>query len=690
MKKICIFLFIGFLATSQLFGVEQNPVINIIKSISDFIMSPSKKKEKFKIIELNTLNKYKNTQKNFYITINDNILSQKEKNDEMDPNLYLEKSIIETIKGNKEKADFYANKAYEKDLKKEKQEEISTNLSEIKKKIKNKSNNEEDSTNEEFIFDENLTLMLANEFTDQYEVSIVKVSLVKSVKRNLSDKELQEEMKRTADKFYSKISNGVQAKALIEKCISDGEFEIALDILERSYNDTYIEEEYYKVTKLRIETLIGEREKRQQQLEKIRMEEDKKIKAEEDFLTKLYEEEKRKKELMKKNKWTALLGTKVTDSGQSIAIGIDGIFVTGYTYGGLYGNENQGDSDIYVMKVDFAGQRVWTKQFGSTDNDGGTGICAGKDGIYVTGYTRGDLDGQKNNGEADVFITKYDFNGSRMWTRLLGTPVKDKAKSITIADDGIYITGTTEGELDGQKNNGFWDIFVAKYDFNGNKKWTKMIGSSSHDEANGISAIDNYIYVVGQSIGNIDGLQSNGQSDIYIAKLNSSGNKIWSKLVGTKEADYAYSVSAGLDGVYITGESKGNFAGLSNKGDSDVVIMKYDVDGNRKWVKLLGTQANDYGYYIFARLDSVYVTGRTKGSFEGFSNNGGADIFLAKYDTDGNKQFVKMYGTPKDDECYGLCVGLDFYYITGETRGNLNDQNNIGGLDTFIVMLSDE
>ena len=48
MKKICIFLFIGFLATSQLFGVEQNPVINIIKSISDFIMSPSKKKEKFK------------------------------------------------------------------------------------------------------------------------------------------------------------------------------------------------------------------------------------------------------------------------------------------------------------------------------------------------------------------------------------------------------------------------------------------------------------------------------------------------------------------------------------------------------------------------------------------------------------------------------------------------------------------
>ena len=158
---------------------------------------------------------------------------------------------------------------------------------------------------------------------------------------------------------------------------------------------------------------------------------------------------------------------------------------------------------------------------------------------------------------------------------------------------------------------------------------------------------------------------------------------------GKNAGDYAYKISAGLDGIYITGETTGALDGQKSYGKSDIFITKYDFDGNKKWTRVLGSNENDYGNSLFVRLDGIYITGGTKGNLGGIKNNGQADIFIAKYDFNGVKKFTKLYGTSKDDICNDIIVGFNFFYLTGETSGNLEGKTNNGGSDIFVMMFSD-
>ena len=155
--------------------------------------------------------------------------------------------------------------------------------------------------------------------------------------------------------------------------------------------------------------------------------------------------------------WTQLLGSSDSDSAASISIADDGsIYITGNTYGDLDGQTNSGAYDVYITKFSSDGSKRWTQLLGSSEGDFGNSISAADDGsIYITGYTEGDLDGQTNSGDRDVFISKFNSDGSKQWTQLLGSSDWDSAASITTADDGsIYITGSTQGDLDGQTNSG--------------------------------------------------------------------------------------------------------------------------------------------------------------------------------------------------------------------------------------------
>lgn len=667
----CIMTFSSFYSFS-----EENVINKIVDKVVEFVSSPFKKK--LKKVDLSELKKYTNTQNDIFLKVNEKIIEIKEKQDPNNRNLLLERSIIESVKGNKEKAKEYIEKANAV------QSSTNDGMS-IKDQIKENKIVEE--VKDEFVFDEDLVMLLADEFTDNYEVSTIKALMVKTSGKKLSDKELEAEMKKIADKFYKNIKSGKEAKELIEKTIAQKEYKLALEFLERANNDKFLDDIYYTKTRGTLISLIEEQRRLEEELARKKLEEEERLRKEAEFAKKVYEEEQKKK--LSANKFTVLLGSKLSDSAQAVAIGVDGIYVTGYSYGDYNGIKNNGDSDIIVSKIDFSGNIVWAKMFGSGDSDSGTGIAVGEDGIYLTGSTRGDIDGKKAIGDADVFISKYDFNGNRKWTNILGTVEKDKSKSIAIGKDGIYVTGTTKGDIDGAKNNGMWDIFVAKYDFSGNKRWTKLYGGSSHDESNTISVVENDLYVAGYTLGAFDLGKNKGKSDAFLIKLNGSGNKVWTKMFGSTDSDYINSISAGFDGVYVTGETAG-VIGSKSYGNSDIFVSKFSHNGELMWSRQIGSVENDFGYYTFARLDEVYVTGRTKGAINGNNAFGKSDIFVGKFDASGNLKFAKTYGTSEDDECYGLCVGLDFYYIIGETRGKLNDKTNNGGLDAFVMMLSNE
>ena len=200
------------------------------------------------------------------------------------------------------------------------------------------------------------------------------------------------------------------------------------------------------------------------------------------------------------------LGTSSYDLATGVATDSSGnVYVTGYTLGGLDGT-NAGIYDLFVVKYSDNGTKDWTKQLGTSSNDVANGVATDSSGnVYVTGYTRGGLDGT-NAGSNDLFVVKYYDNGTKDWTKQLGTSSNDVANGVATDSSGnVYLTGYTLGGLDGT-NAGSNDLFVVKYYDNGTKDWTKQLGTSSNDVANGVATDSSgNVYLTGYTQGGLDG-----------------------------------------------------------------------------------------------------------------------------------------------------------------------------------------
>ena len=145
--------------------------------------------------------------------------------------------------------------------------------------------------------------------------------------------------------------------------------------------------------------------------------------------------------------------------------------MTGSTDGGLDGNTYYGKSDIFLVKYNSSGTKQWTKQLGTSEYELGIDVTSDSSGnIYVTGFTRGGLDGNTSSGESDIFLIKYNSSGTKQWTKQLGTSSYDSGFGVTTDTSGnIYITGQTKGGLDGNTNSGKRDIFLIKFNSSGTK-----------------------------------------------------------------------------------------------------------------------------------------------------------------------------------------------------------------------------
>ena len=138
-------------------------------------------------------------------------------------------------------------------------------------------------------------------------------------------------------------------------------------------------------------------------------------------------------------------------------------------------------------------------------------------------------------------MIKYNSSGTKQWTKQLGSSVRDSANGITIDSSGnIYVTGMTFGGLDWNTSAGANDLFVIKYNSSGTRQWTKQLGSASTDAANGVATDSSgNVYVAGVTYGGLDG-NSKGNSDLFVVKYNSSGTKQWTKQLGSSSQNYYY------------------------------------------------------------------------------------------------------------------------------------------------------
>ncbi|WP_020198351.1 SBBP repeat-containing protein [Leptospira interrogans] len=344
-----------------------------------------------------------------------------------------------------------------------------------------------------------------------------------------------------------------------------------------------------------------------------------------------------------------------------------------------------------------SGTRQWTRLLGvagaSTTAYGITSDSLGN--VYTTGMTSGNLDGQVQSGTQDLFVTKYDGNGNKQWTRLLGVAgIQTLARGITSDNLGnVYTTGTTFGNLDGQALSGTQDLFVTKYDGSGNKQWTRLLGvAGATTQANGISRdIFNNLHVSGYTLGNLDGQALSGIQDLFVTKYDTGGNKQWTRLLGvagqiTQGNGVAFDSSGN---IYLTGRTSGNLDGQALSGIQDLFVTKYDTGGNKQWTRLLGVAGVSTTAYGITSdsLGNVYTTGMTSGNLDGQVQSGTQDLFVTKYDTGGNKQWTRLLGVAGQiTQANGIASDSSGNtYLTGRTSGSLDGQALSGTQDLFVT-----
>jgi len=223
---------------------------------------------------------------------------------------------------------------------------------------------------------------------------------------------------------------------------------------------------------------------------------------------------------------------KVWFSAYDIVIGTalmssDDLFAPEQTSTEKGGNSTPKNKNIYLVKQNFSGSREWIMDLGISDEESEISMSFdSSDNVYLTGYTRNGLDGNKKSGDFTVFLVKYNSSGSREWMEQIGkTVVEYGARLIVDSSDNIYVTGFySEFELD--KEFGSQNTLLAKYDSFGNREWTKPLGSTLTDFAWDVTvdSKDN-IYVTGFSE-NSFAQNTSWQDEILLMKFDTDGIKL--------------------------------------------------------------------------------------------------------------------------------------------------------------------
>ncbi|UUX92556.1 lectin like domain-containing protein [Methanoplanus endosymbiosus] len=344
--------------------------------------------------------------------------------------------------------------------------------------------------------------------------------------------------------------------------------------------------------------------------------------------------------------WQKCLGGSSADSGNSIAQTTDGGYIVAGTTESYNGDVSGKHSyqDVWVVKLNSAGSMTWQKCLGGTSYDYGKCILQTSDGGYiVAGYTgslNGDVSG--NHGYSDGWVVKLNSTGSLTWQKCLGGSDYDYFKNIVQTSDGGYIlvgyTKSTNGDVSG--NHGNYDIWVVKLNADGNLLWQRCLGGSNTDEGNIIIQSSDGGYVITGETYSHDG--TSNKEDIIVAKLDADGNTLWQKFLGGSLSDIGNSIVQTSDGGYIlTGETyslNGDVSG--NHGSSDVWVVKLDSSGNFIWQKCLGGDESDSGESIVQTSDGGYIvagyTKSTNGDVSG--NHGSSDVWVVKLEGNGMPQ----------------------------------------------------
>ncbi len=388
---------------------------------------------------------------------------------------------------------------------------------------------------------------------------------------------------------------------------------------------------------------------------------------------------------------------------------------------------SNGSNDIFLAKYDSTGSYLWAIAIGGSGNDQGTSLTLDSNGApHITGLFENTVDfdpgtataNSASNGGQDIFMAKYNANGSHVWSNGIGGTGDDGGYSLDISsDDSIHITGYFENTVDfnpgsGTNNissTGSKDIFFGKYDRNGNYVWASALtGSDGSLGSELVTDAMGNVLLSGSYFATIDmdpgtgtaNLTSNGSHDGFVAKYDRSGKYVWSFTLGGTSLDRLNHISIdALGNILVTGYYKGTVDfnpgtatfNMTSSTNNDAYLAKYTTLGSFVWAASLGSTGYESGFDIIADTSNgVYATGNFGGTADfdpgsgtyNLTSNGGFDGYLMRLE-----EPICTPTTGRDTQ-----IACDsFRWIDGKTYSTSNDTakhtlTNAAGCDSVVTL----
>ncbi|PZX92029.1 T9SS C-terminal target domain-containing protein [Flavobacterium aquariorum] len=371
---------------------------------------------------------------------------------------------------------------------------------------------------------------------------------------------------------------------------------------------------------------------------------------------------------------------------------------------------------------------LWEKSYGGLHADYLFDAQATADyGFILAGSSLSDKTGNKsenNHGDLDYWVWKMNEKGDLDWQKSLGGSGFDLLQSIKNTKDGGFILAgtsnspqTPKGAIGNKKENckGITDFWVIKLNAKGEEQWQKTIGGSGQDELLCAFQTSDGGYMLGGSSnstlnpktditekGTIDVKpdltakieKCRGNMDYWIVKLDNTGAVQWQKTYGGEYADVLRSMEQTVDGGYILGgysnSSRSGDKTEENNGIGDYWILKIDNLGTIEWQKAYGGNGDNQLYVIHQTTDGGYIAGgnsnsTTQLSFKGGTVSNGTDYWVLKMDEKGDVVWSKTYNFGKVDILTSMIENEDHTFLIGGYAQSESDQGTKGGLQLLKV-----
>lgn len=411
--------------------------------------------------------------------------------------------------------------------------------------------------------------------------------------------------------------------------------------------------------------------------------------------------------------WQKTIGGSDTDFSTAFEPTADGGYILGgYSTSNISGEKTEnsnGAIDIWIVKIDNAGNLQWQNTLGGSGDDYLISLQQTTDGGYILGAgSDSNISGDKtenSRGGLDYWIIKLNGSGTIVWQKTYGgnQPEFD-TYVVETTDGGYFVGGYSDSDISGDKTdptNGQRDLWALKLDGNGNLVWQNSIGGSLVDRPQAaFETQDGNFIVAGFSNSPVSGDKSEpsrgGLSDNWIVKINSSGTVMWDKTYGGNDSDVLRDIIETADnGFLVGGYSKSNISGdktENSQGDFDYWILKLDANGALVWQNTIGGSGIDYPRDVKQLADGTYtIAGWSNSNISGDkteNSNGGYDYWLMRLNSAGGIISQNSIGGAGDESGPYLIAranGNYAMYCSSDSNISGDKTENSRGLDDYWV-----